>query len=185
MSSLPVLLVSPQALLIGGGEVAYRKAKVLIDNQIEFKVVAHELIEEFRAFDVNMVCKKFDLDDLDLFDIIIDATGDPAVAEALLLEKKNRRLLVNIAADPERSDFFFPALLNYGMLKVAVSTEGGSPTIGKVVRDEIKSFIPQGINEIIQSEARDRKAGVIDSEASRQKVLQVFRNADDKSPKPG
>ncbi len=170
MYSLPILLVNPRLLLIGGGKVAYRKAKVLIENRVEFKLIAEEFLPAFNNLDLELVRKQVDVDDLTSFDIVIDATGVSHVVDMLLREKEKRYLLVNIAASPEKSDFYFSALVNYGMLKIAVSTDGASPTVGKVVRDKIKSLIPQSINDLLQSKADDRKAGVITPELSRREV---------------
>lgn len=182
MSSLPVLLMSPRVLLIGGGKVAFRKAKVLLENQVEFRVVTERFVPEFNELDVDLVCKQFEVGDLRTFNIVADATGSSSVAEAILLEKQTRHFLVNIAADPERSDFFFSALINYGKLKIAVSTDGASPTIGKIVRDKIKTTIPLGINEILQAEANDREAGVIKPETSRERIQKVFGDTIERPP---
>lgn len=179
MSSLPILLKNPSILLVGGGKVAFRKAGVLLDNQIEFKVVAQSYVEEFDKLDVNSACKRFELSDLSGFDIVVDATDDPSVAQMIIKEKQHRHLLVNFATDPERSDFFFSALINYGELKIAVSTEGASPSIGKFVRDKIRGFIPQGINSLLQMLAEDRKAGVIKPETSLKQIEGLFTADED------
>lgn len=174
MSSLPILLTKPRMLLIGGGKVAYRKACVLIDNQIEFKVVAQDYLANFDTLDVETSCKRFDTDDLNGYDIVVDATGNPSVAKIILNEKQQRYLLVNFATSPENSDFFFSSLINYGELKIAVSTEGASPTVGRFVRDRIREFLPRGINSLLKKLAADRKAGVITPEASLKQIEDAF-----------
>jgi uroporphyrin-III C-methyltransferase/precorrin-2 dehydrogenase/sirohydrochlorin ferrochelatase len=161
-------------LLIGGGKVAFRKACVLIDNQIEFKIVAQDYLEEFDTLDVEKNCKCFDAGDLNGYGIIVDATGDPSVAQVILNEKQQRYLLVNFATSPERSDFFFSSLINYGELKVAVSTEGASPTIGRFVRDRIKEYLPRGINTLLKKLAVERKSGVITPESSLKQIEEAF-----------
>ena len=174
MSSLPILLVKPRILLIGGGKVAFRKAGVLLDNKIEFKVVAKSYIEEFDKLEIYKRSKWFELNDLNGYDIVVDATGDPSVAQVIIKEKQKRHVLVNFVTDSKRSDFFFPALINYGVLKIAVSTEGASPTIGKFVRDRIREFIPQAINRLLQELAEDRKSGVIKPETGLKQVEDAF-----------
>lgn len=174
MSSLPILLVKPRILLIGGGKVAFRKAGVLLDNKIEFKVVAKSYIEEFDKLGIDRSSKWFELNDLSGYDIVVDATGDASVAQVIIKEKQKRNLMVNFVTDAKRSDFFFPALINYGELKIAVSTEGASPTIGKFVRDKIREFIPQGINRLLQELTEDRKSGMIAPEVSLKQIEEVF-----------
>jgi uroporphyrin-III C-methyltransferase/precorrin-2 dehydrogenase/sirohydrochlorin ferrochelatase len=83
-------------------------------------------------------------------------------------------LLVNFATSPERSDFFFSSLINYGELKVAVSTEGASPTIGRFVRDRIKEYLPRGINTLLKKLAVERKSGVITPESSLKQIEEAF-----------
>ena len=134
MSTLPVLLKDPRILLIGGGLVACRKASVLNGNQVRFKILAKNLTPEFDVLDpaVDIINKTLTESDLKPFNIIVDATGNPAVAELLLAEKQQRFVLINIVDFPEQSDFYFSSLLNYGRLKIAVSTDGASPTLGQV-----------------------------------------------------
>ncbi len=173
MSTLPVLLKDPRILLIGGGAVAYQKASVLIDNQVWFKLLANSLIPEFNALDpaVDTINKTLTESDLKPFNIIVDATGNPAVAELLLAEKQQRFVLINIVDIPEHCDFYFSSLLNYGKLKIAVSTDGASPTISKVVRDKIKAMIPDNLAELVEEKAAERSHGEIDAVATREQTL--------------
>ena len=173
MATLPVLLKDPRILLVGGGLVAYRKASVLNGNQVRFKILAKDLIAEFDALDpaVDIIKKALTESDLKAFNIIVDATGNPAVAELLLAEKQQRFVLINIVDFPEQSDFYFSSLLNYGRLKIAVSTDGASPTLGQVVRDKIKAMIPDNFAELVEEKAAERGRGVIDAVATRGQAL--------------
>lgn len=173
MSTLPVLLKDPRILLIGGGPVAYRKASVLNDNQVRFKLLAKTLIPEFDALDpaVDKIYKTLTESDLKPFNIIVDATGNSAVAELLLAEKAQRFVLINIVDLTEQCDFYFSSLLNYGLLKIAVSTDGASPTVGQVVRDKIKAMIPDDFAELVEEKAAERSRGTIDAFATREQAL--------------
>jgi len=180
VSTLPVLLKDPRILLIGGGLVAYRKASVLNDNQVRFKLLAKTLLPEFDALDpvVDTINKTLTKSDLKPFNIIVDATGNPAVAKLLLAEKQQRFVLINVVDLPEQCDFYFSSLLNYGRLKIAVSTDGASPTISQVVRDKIKAMIPDNLVELLEEKAAERSRGEIDVVATREQTLtrlaQVF-----------
>ncbi len=180
MSTLPVLLKDPKILIVGGGAVAYQKALVLSDNQVRFTLLAETFADEFARFDlsVDRINKSLAESDLKPFNIIVDATGNPAVAKRLLAEKRQRFVLVNIVDLPEQCDFYFSALLNYGSLKIAVSTDGASPTIGQVVRDKIKDLIPADFAELVAVKASERRRGKIDVIATREQALsrmaQVF-----------
>jgi uroporphyrin-III C-methyltransferase/precorrin-2 dehydrogenase/sirohydrochlorin ferrochelatase len=173
VSTLPVLLKDPRILLIGGGTVAYRKASVLNDNQIRFKLLSKILTPEFDALEpaVDTINKTLTESDLKAFNIFVDATGNPAVAEMLLAEKRQRFVLINIVDLPEQCDFYFSSLLNYGRLKIAISTDGASPTVGQMVRDKIKAIIPDNFAELLEEKAAERSRGAIDAIATREQAL--------------
>jgi len=174
--SLPVLLKNPCILLLGGGEVAYRKAKVLLDNQIEFKILTQSILPTFKEFagKANLTIKQVHAADLKPFNIIVDATGNPAVAKLLFAEKQQRFVLINIVDIPEHCDFYFSSLLNYGRLKIAVSTDGASPTVGQVVRDKIKAMIPDNLADLLEEKAAGRSRGAIDAKVTREQTLTLL-----------
>jgi uroporphyrin-III C-methyltransferase/precorrin-2 dehydrogenase/sirohydrochlorin ferrochelatase len=180
VSTLPVLLKSPRILLIGGGTVALHKATVLKENQVFFELLARHFNDGFQPLGLHraMRTKEVDSSDLKPFNIIIDASGESAVAELLRNERQERFLLLNIVDDPENSDFYFASLLNYGQLKIAVSTNGASPTIGQVVRDRIRTLIPEEIADLVAEKASMRARGVIDAAATRAEALTRLAQVD-------
>jgi uroporphyrin-III C-methyltransferase/precorrin-2 dehydrogenase/sirohydrochlorin ferrochelatase len=180
VSTLPILLKDPRILLLGGGEVALHKATVLVENQVSFELLAKHFKEGFHALDLDGVkrVKSIDSADFKPFNIIIDATGEPSVAELLLKEQQKRFLLLNIVDNPKESDFFFAALLNYGPLKIAVSTDGASPTIGQVVRDRIKSVIPEDIADLVKEKAAERAEGLVDAAITSSETLTRLAQVD-------
>ena len=170
MPSLPVLLKDPRILLLGGGTVALQKAQVLLDNQICFSVIAKELCSEFESLLVSVTLKSLERKDLTPFQIIVDATGNDAVGALLAEEKRCRSILVNRVDQPQQCDFYFSSLLNYGRLKIAVSTDGASPVIGQEVRNKIKQVIPSQISDLVEEKALQRKVGKIDAHKTRQQI---------------
>jgi uroporphyrin-III C-methyltransferase/precorrin-2 dehydrogenase/sirohydrochlorin ferrochelatase len=176
VATLPILLKEPRILLIGGGNIALHKASVLKKNEIYFELLASRFNEDFQPLDLSefMRIKEVESTDLRPFDIIIDATGNSSVTELLLNEKKSRYLLLNIVDNPTKSDFYFASLLNYGRLKIAISTDGASPTIGQIVRDRIKSIIPEGIGELVDKKATERATGLIDPKRTRSEALTLM-----------
>ena len=177
MSTLPVLLKNPRILLLGAGRVAFQKAQVLLDNQIDFTVVSQEVGEAFSTLPVTPVQKKIEQADLADYRIVVDATGNDQVGHLLEEEKRKRNLLVNRVDMPEQCDFYFSTLLNYGRLKIAVSTDGASPTIGQEVRNRIQRVIPRHLSDIVEEKACQRQAGHIDSAETRTQVRQCLAQA--------
>jgi uroporphyrin-III C-methyltransferase/precorrin-2 dehydrogenase/sirohydrochlorin ferrochelatase len=171
-SSLPVLLKNPRILLIGGGRVALHKARVLRDNGVEFSLLAASLVAELQELDdlVPIRRKRLEVADLAPFNIIIDATGDATVAALLQQEKTRRFLLLNSVDAPERCDFYFSALLNRGRLKIAVSSDGASPTLARTVRDRIDELLPDNLDQLLERSAVERSQGRVDAATLRQET---------------
>lgn len=174
MGTLPILLKDPSILLIGGGKVALHKANVLLKNNIRFSIIASQLCPELEQLKVPKTIKKLEKTDLQNTHIIIDATGNPDVTELVLQQKKQHNILLNCVDQPHLCDFYFSSLLNYGSLKIAVSTEGDSPTIGQVVRDEIAAIIPSEITQLLKEKSLERKQGIIDVAATREQCRKLF-----------
>ncbi|SDE16012.1 uroporphyrinogen-III C-methyltransferase [Desulfuromonas thiophila] len=167
MSTLPIVLKDPRILLLGGGAVALHKARVLLDNAIDFCVIAREFCAGFDELPLVRIVKGIETADLADFALVVDATGASEVAQLLAREKQRRLLLVNAVDAPERCDFYFSALLRRGDLKVAVSSGGASPTLTQIVRDRIDRLLPAELAALTAVAGRDRQAGHSDAMALR------------------
>jgi uroporphyrin-III C-methyltransferase/precorrin-2 dehydrogenase/sirohydrochlorin ferrochelatase len=175
MGTLPILLKNPSILLIGGGKVALHKAQILFKNDINFTIIASKLCPELAELNIPRQIRPFATSDLDNIQIVIDATGNPDVAQNILIQKKQKNILFNCVDQPELCDFYFCSLLSYGSLKIAVSTGGDSPTIGQVVRDKIAEIIPDEIEQLLKEKRQQRKQGMIDVAATREQCDKLFR----------
>lgn len=174
MTSLPILLRDPKILLIGGGPVALQKAQVLQNNHIDFKLISLDYIQEFDAINAVKIQKEFHISDITEFKIVVDATGDIHVSDLLLGAKKTRDFLLNVVDVPHICDFYFSSLLNYGKLKIAISSDGSSPTATQVIRDEIKKIIPENIDDFCQKQAVERIKGAIDRNVAKKECKKYF-----------
>jgi len=175
METLPILLKNPSIILIGGSQVALHKAQVLLNNNIDFSIIAAKVCRELVELNVPLKIKNLDLNDLDNAHIVIDATGNPAVSKLILKKKVQQNILFNCVDQPDLCDFYFCSLLTYGNLKIAVSTEGSSPTIGQVVRDEIAAIIPEEIEQLLKKKQQERIQGIIDATATREQCHRLFK----------
>lgn len=172
--TLPILLRDPKILLIGAGKVAHEKAIVLTKNKIDYSVIAKENISEIDKLTDSINIKSINPDDISKFDIIIDATGNADVATLLKEEKAKRNFLLNSVDVPEDCDFYFSALLVYGNLKIAVSTNGGSPTLARTVRNKIESIIPNTLGDLSNRKIEERVNGKINIESTRAEIKKHF-----------
>jgi uroporphyrin-III C-methyltransferase/precorrin-2 dehydrogenase/sirohydrochlorin ferrochelatase len=174
INSLPILLRNPKILLIGGGKVAYRKAKVLSDNKIDYFVISEYVSDELKKLGTNYSEKKFEKKDASNFDIIIDATGNDEVSYQLKEIKHERFFLLNTVDNPNECNFYFSSLLQYNNLKIAISSDGVNPTLTQVVREKIKSYLPNRLENLVEQKLFERKSGIIDAEKTKAETNQVF-----------
>ena len=174
MKSLPILLKNPKILLLGGGLVALQKAKVLQRNSIDFEMISEEYVSCFKDILVKKSIKSFHLKDISNFKIIVDATGNDEIKNALLKQKEKENFLLNIVDAPKCCDFYFSSLLEYGKLKIAISSDGASPTTTQVIRDEIKKIIPQNIKNFCDKEALNRANKIINKDKTKLKCKALF-----------
>jgi len=164
--TLPIVLNNPHILLIGAGAVAAQKAQVMLRNQITFDVIAETPSDAMPPVN-NFIRRRITPADILSYAIIIDATGNPDVTQMLLNEKTKRPFMLNVVDEPELCDFFFAALLEYGPLKVAVSSSGGSPTLAQQVRDKIGRMLPKSLESLGNTLQQKRRQGIIDVPAAR------------------
>ena len=174
MGTLPILLKNPEVLLVGGGSVALQKARVLLKNKIPLTLIAPETCPEIIQLGIKVIRKKLSTEDLNQSTIVVDATGNAEVAKMILAEKKSRFFLYNCVDQPDLCDFYFSSLLNYGHLKIAVSTDGYSPAIGQVVRDKISTLIPAEMEALLEKTGQNRGKGIIDSVVTREQCQKLF-----------
>jgi uroporphyrin-III C-methyltransferase/precorrin-2 dehydrogenase/sirohydrochlorin ferrochelatase len=172
--TLPIILKDMKILLIGGGKVALQKAEVMQRNKIDFELVSESFIEEFKTINTSLSRKSFEISDIEGYSVVVDATGSEEVMHKLLAYKEEKNFLYNCVDVPEVCDFFFAALIEYGSLKIAVSSAGASPTLAQSVRDKIKRLLPREIEALNDELQRSRKKGNIDIQGARAKAKKML-----------
>jgi hydroxymethylbilane synthase len=130
-----------RAVVVGGGGVAERKVRGLLDAQADVKVVAPALSAPLAALAeagaIGWEPRRYTAGDLAGAFIAFAATDDRAANAAVVSEARAAGILVNDASDAERGDFATPAVHRAGPLTVAVDPGGLSPSFTKRVRDEL------------------------------------------------
>lgn len=170
--TLPILLKNQKILLIGGGNVALQKAKVLHENNIDFRIISKNINDKIQKYSQNITIKKFRCKDIEDEQIIIDATGVAGVRKKLLKYKKKHHVLLNVVDQPQFCDFYFMALTKNRPLQIAVSSNGASPTAAQFFRDECEAMIPKDIQKYLQKKQKERSRGVIDVAQTKQELRQ-------------
>ncbi len=147
-----------RTLLIGAGNIGLEKLTAIINNshQADVTIVAESIHPETLGLLKNHPYLKFqqksyDIDDLKHVDIVFVATNDPALNERIRTDAHRKGLLVNFADKPDLCDFYLGAIVQKGDLKIAISTNGKSPTMAKRLKEIFQEAIPKEIDQSIDN----------------------------------
>ena len=150
-------------LIVGGGAVGLEKLSAVLANspQTPITLVGREILPNLRALaadkaNVQLVERMFSENDLDNHDFVIAATDDKALHHDIRRLAHERRLLVNVADTPDLCDFYLSSIVQKGDLKIAISTNGKSPTLGKRLKEILNDVIPSDIHQTLQNLAAIR-----------------------------
>lgn len=131
-----------RCLVVGGGKVAERKARGLIDSGAMVVVISPELtpgLEGLRAEGaISWEPRGYRAEDAAGFFLVMAATDDPVVQDQIQADASRLNVLLNVADVPEKCNFILPALVKRGALMVAISTSGKSPALAKRLRRELE-----------------------------------------------
>lgn len=153
----PVFLKLEQLsiLVVGAGNVGLEKLTAILSNSPATKVtvVATRISVGVEAFataysNVTVREKAFDESDLDGKNIVIVAVNNKETSKIIRGLAKERDLLVNVADTPDLCDFYLSSVVQKGAVKIAISTNGKSPTVAKRLKEVLNDAIPEEINGV-------------------------------------
>jgi len=143
-------------LIVGGGFVGTEKMSFMLKNSpnATITLVAKEISEEIRLLAesrpaVQLKEKAFEPADLEHHQFVIAATADKTLNHKIYLAAKEKQVLINVADTPDLCDFYLGSIVTKGDLKIAISTNGKSPTLSKRLREFFEEILPENINELI------------------------------------
>jgi siroheme synthase-like protein len=145
--NLPVLLNvrGKSCLVVGGGAVALRKVKTLIEYGAKVRVVSPKteaLLADLANWDeITLEGRAFAPDDLEGVALVVAATDDPAVNATVLKEAKARGVLANVVDDPVGSDYTVPSYFEEGGVLITISTSGASPAVTRTLRRMLQEYL--------------------------------------------
>jgi precorrin-2 dehydrogenase/sirohydrochlorin ferrochelatase len=111
--------------------------------------------------------------------LVIAATADKTLNESNLSRSKRKKYLINVADTPELCDFYLGSIVTKGDLKIAISTNGKSPTLSKRIREFFEEMLPENINDLILNlnEYRKTLKGNFEEKVSAlNEITKSFRN---------
>lgn len=146
-----------RTLVVGGGNVGLEKLDAILNNSPKAKVtiVADRFLNEVKTLaskypTINLLERKFEDRDLEGIELVILATDDPSLHSYIRTLAKAKGILVNVADTPELCDFYLGSIVKKGNLKIAISTNGKSPTIAKRIKEVLNENIPDEIDETLE-----------------------------------
>ena len=163
MDYLPVFLrVEEQSVVVvGGGEVALRKAQWLLKAGAKVTVVAPQLHAELASYAVNAElthqAARFSPGQLEGAVAVVAATDERAINAAVSIAARERGIPVNVVDDAQLSTFIFPAIIDRSPLIVAVSSAGFAPVLARGVREQIEALLPARLGALARFMGRHRE----------------------------
>lgn len=153
MKPYPVMmnLVGKRVLVVGGGRVATRKVRGLLESGAAVTVVSPELDPELEELagsgQVEWIQSRFDESAMDIYPdtlLVFGTTDNREVNVRIHKAAMERKIPCNIADVPDLCTFIVPAVITQGDLMIAVSTGGASPALARRIREDLeKRFGPE------------------------------------------
>jgi uroporphyrin-III C-methyltransferase / precorrin-2 dehydrogenase / sirohydrochlorin ferrochelatase len=147
-------------LVVGGGDVALRKARLLRAAGAELGIVAPSVSPAMRAFIESQASslaeREFLPTDLDDRWLVVTATGRPAVDACVAAAAAARRLFCNSVDDLDNCSYITPAIVDRSPLLVAISSGGAAPVLARTVREKIELLLPTEFGRLAELAERWR-----------------------------
>jgi len=147
-----------RVLLIGAGNVGLEKLQAIVNNspKTRVKVIAKEISELVYALAnrypvIEIINVEYDPSFLDDCDIVISAVNDLLLSQQIRNDAKQNGKLINVADKPALCDFYLGSIVTKGNLKLAISTNGKSPTIAKRLKEIFNELLPEELDDVLNN----------------------------------
>ncbi len=177
MDYLPLFakLDGRRCVVVGGGEVAWRKARMLLKAGARLFLVAPEVNREIAEAAENgelvWINQPFRPEHLDATFLVIAATDNPLVNELVAKAADNRHILANVVDDTPKCSFIVPSIVDRSPLIVAISSSGQAPVLARLIREKLETLLPQHLGQMakIAGQFRDTLKARVHSLSGRRK----------------
>ena len=166
-------------LIVGGGPVALRKARLLNSAGARLTIVAPETCTDLRDFALQnghtIVQRRYRPSDTKGRWLVISATGDADVEQAVFRDASDAGVFCNSVDDIENCSYITPAIVDRSPVVVAISSGGAAPVLARKLRAEIETLLPAGISALasLARDWRDRVGMRIGDLLGRRRLLGV------------
>ncbi|MEO7311341.1 MAG: TSUP family transporter [Chitinophagaceae bacterium] len=153
-----------RVLIVGGGNVGLEKLNAVLTNSpaTRINLVATGISADIKAIaagnpSLQLLEKPYEPADLEGMDIVITAINDPETSRAIVADANAKGILINAADKPDLCDFYLSSVVKKGNLKIAISTNGKSPTVAKRLKETFADMLPDELDEVLDNMVAIRK----------------------------
>lgn len=147
-----------RVLIVGGGKAALEKVTAILTNSPDTPItlvathVAKE-VKDFQSEYSNLIIhqRSFIESDLNEIDLLIVAVNNKETSLYIKKLAQQKHILANVADTPEQCDFYLGSIVQKGDLKIAISTNGKSPTMAKRVKETLNEVFPDETQEVLEN----------------------------------
>ncbi len=147
-------------LVIGGGNVAYRKVLSLREFNADITIISPRfckaLIELAKNNKIKIIKKSYSIEYLKGFKVVFCTTNNKEINQTVYKDCRKEGIFVNVADAPELCDFIMPANIKRGDLTISISSQGKAPFFVKEMKKKLQFIITPGYSEIINLAAKFR-----------------------------
>ena len=148
-------------LLVGGGSVAARKARLLRNAGARVTIVSPEITSDLVSLvadgGAEHIRRRFRDSDVDGHWLVVSATGDAAVERHVAKAAENRGVFCNAVDDKDSCSFITPAIVDRSPIVVAVSSGGSAPVLARRIRSQIETLLPARLGDLAWLAGRWRR----------------------------
>ena len=146
-----------EVLIVGGGYVAEEKLRFLLKSSPDACVTMvspafrEDTISLSKNGNITLIQDKYRKQYLKAKHLVIATTDVPKVNVKIYKHCRKKNILVNVADNPPYCDFYMGGIITKGNVKVAISTNGKSPTTAKRLRQFFEDVIPENIDDLVKN----------------------------------
>lgn len=135
-----------KVLVVGGGRVAFRKVKVLVETDFTIDIISKDFVDDFKSLEANpkisFIWKDIDQSFiLGAYDYLIIASSDKSLNENLEDQARQKKIPFLNASTSENSDFIMNKILSQGDLTISLSTGGKNPSLLEILSDQVEELL--------------------------------------------
>lgn len=166
-------------MVVGGGKVACRKIKSLLEAGARVRVIAPHVIDEIAKMAeegrVELLKRPYQKGDLKGAVLVYAATDDPKVQEEVFSEAEELGIFCNVVDKPRLCSFIVPSLVKRGRLQLAISTSGASPALARRLREQLEQEFGPEYEEYLELMAKWREE-ILARDLSEEERRRIFEH---------